>query len=209
MRRHAPRRSLALGNTRCSAVALHDVAGIRAWVRRPGTDRMTRKNTPTVELDPAISNTSARRAYSLLHCPEKPRARYRPPGKPRARPHASARPDCCASRMYWGRGVWGYDWERGMAPDRPQVCSRAGRCRYTWPGSNWRPSACEAGVAPGAGWRGVWPACCPSNTHPGRLELPTLRLTASRSNQLSYGSVSFGKTPLGNVISLRNFQTKF
>ena len=175
MRRHAPRRSLALGNTRCSAVALHDVAGIRAWVRRPGTDRMTRKNTPTVELDPAISNTSARRAYSLLHCPEKPRARYRPPGKPRARPHASARPDCCASRMYWGRGVWGYDWERGMAPDRPQVCSRAGRCRYTRPGSNWRPSACEAGVAPGAGWRGVWPACCPNSTLPRRLELPTLR----------------------------------
>ena len=26
------------------------------------------------------------------------------------------------------------------------------------------------------------------NTLPGRLELPTLRLTASRSNQLSYGS---------------------
>jgi hypothetical protein len=27
-----------------------------------------------------------------------------------------------------------------------------------------------------------------ANTLPGRLELPTLRLTASRSNQLSYGS---------------------
>ena len=30
-----------------------------------------------------------------------------------------------------------------------------------------------------------------TNTLPGRLELPTLRLTASRSNQLSYGSRCF------------------
>ena len=30
--------------------------------------------------------------------------------------------------------------------------------------------------------------CTGTNTLPGRLELPTLRLTASRSNQLSYGS---------------------
>ena len=32
-------------------------------------------------------------------------------------------------------------------------------------------------------------SCAPKQiTLPGRLELPTLRLTASRSNQLSYGS---------------------
>ena len=30
-----------------------------------------------------------------------------------------------------------------------------------------------------------------NNTLPGRLELPTLRLTASRSNQLSYGSLHY------------------
>ena len=33
-----------------------------------------------------------------------------------------------------------------------------------------------------------WPRNCKPQTLPGRLELPTLRLTASRSNQLSYGS---------------------
>ena len=58
----------------------------------------------------------------------------------------SARPGCRASRMCWGGGVWGYGWGRGMATDLPQVCSRVGRCTYTWPGSNWRPSACEADV---------------------------------------------------------------
>ena len=33
-----------------------------------------------------------------------------------------------------------------------------------------------------------------TKTHPGRLELPTLRLTASRPNQLSYGSLRDGSS---------------
>ena len=33
--------------------------------------------------------------------------------------------------------------------------------------------------------------CVDDHALPGRLELPTLRLTASRSNQLSYGSLAF------------------
>jgi hypothetical protein len=40
-------------------------------------------------------------------------------------------------------------------------------------------------------------ACVVANTLPGRLELPTLRLTASRSNQLSYGSTQFATVRRG------------
>lgn len=36
----------------------------------------------------------------------------------------------------------------------------------------------------------------PRNALPGRLELPTLRLTASRSNQLSYGSLAAQVAPV-------------
>ena len=82
----------------------------------------------------------------------------------------------------------------------PAAKTQMGQETYTWPGSNWRPSACEADVIATRpqvlcqvtlrksptrrkkAW--AWHA----KTLPGRLELPTLRLTASRSNQLSYGS---------------------
>jgi hypothetical protein len=40
-------------------------------------------------------------------------------------------------------------------------------------------------------------ACVVANTLPGRLELPTLRLTASRSNQLSYGSTQIATVRRG------------
>ena len=43
------------------------------------------------------------------------------------------------------------------------------------------------------------------NTLPGRLELPTLRLTASRSNQLSYGSLEDSVAAPSRRILPKNF----
>ena len=49
-----------------------------------------------------------------------------------------------------------------------------------------RDRPCAPGQAEITPW--AMPGMVPRQTLPGRLELPTLRLTASRSNQLSYGS---------------------
>ena len=84
----------------------------------------------------------------------------------------------------------------------PNTACRKGKWKYTWPGSNWRPSACEADVIatrPQVLWK-MW--CRLRNVIPARvvwshvekmvprgLEPRTLRLLAVRSNQLSYETV--------------------
>ena len=82
-------------------------------------------------------------------------------------------------------------------------CKAGCECKrkYTWPGSNWRPSACEADVIatrPQVLWN-MWRRVGTKQTRrrarrqgniskmvPRGLEPRTLRLLAARSNQLSY-----------------------
>ena len=107
---------------------------------------------------------------------------------------------------------WVDPWKRwGTAPDRrpPSRCQTASRLRsapncfliarssshgkwWSQTGSNRRPPACKAGALPTELWPRQRKAGPKRLAHahvvgPGRLELPTPRLSSVCSNQLSYG----------------------
>ena len=57
------------------------------------------------------------------------------------------------------------------------------QCWWSQTGSNRRPHACKARALPTE----LWPLAITRMVGPGRLELPTSRLSGVRSNHLSYG----------------------
>ena len=62
-------------------------------------------------------------------------------------------------------------------------CDVCSVCWWSQTGSNRRPHACKARALPTE----LWPHSISRMVGPGRLELPTSRLSGVRSNHLSYG----------------------